>query len=122
MTRPRGMNALVAGLVFGAVIVAPGDDVVSAQEASTTVTPAALAEIAQVEAEIDRIEAQALERSPVLAFGLPVPSLGWPGPGQGAKDEVGFCGLRLSMLSRVVFYPSPLMTRPCQASHDLVRP
>src|SRR6266581_4789465 len=58
------MNALVAGLVFGAVIViaAPGADVVSAQEASTTLTPAALAEIAQVEAEIDRIEAQSLER------------------------------------------------------------
>src|SRR5437016_3482294 len=58
------MNALVAGLVFGAVIViaALGVDVVSAQEASTTLTPAALAEIAQVEAEIDRIEAQSLER------------------------------------------------------------
>jgi cytochrome c peroxidase len=50
--------------VFGAVIViaAPGADVVSAQETSTTLTPAALAEIAQVEAEIDRIEAQSLER------------------------------------------------------------
>src|SRR6267378_2017771 len=58
------MTALVAGLVFGAVIViaALGVDVVSAQEASTTLTPAALAEIAQVEAEIDRIEAQSLER------------------------------------------------------------
>src|SRR5436309_738855 len=58
------MNALVAGLVFGAVIViaAPGADPVSAQQISTTLTPAALAEIAQVEAEIDRIEAQTLER------------------------------------------------------------
>src|SRR5947209_20173167 len=58
------MTALVVGLVFGAVIViaALGVDVVSAQEASTTLTPAALAEIAQVEAEIDRIEAQTLER------------------------------------------------------------
>ena len=58
------MTALVVGLVFGAVIViaAPGVDVVSAQEASTTLTPAALAETARVEAEIDRIEAQALER------------------------------------------------------------
>src|SRR5438132_4866832 len=64
LTRSRWMNALVAGLVFGAVIViaALGVDVVSAQEASTTLTPAALAEIAQVEAEIDRIEAQSLER------------------------------------------------------------
>jgi cytochrome c peroxidase len=37
-------------------------DVTSAQDASTTLTPRALAEIAQVEAEIDRIEAQTLER------------------------------------------------------------
>src|SRR5438552_690725 len=33
-----------------------------AQDASTTLSPAALKEIAEVEAEIDRIEAQALER------------------------------------------------------------
>src|SRR5436309_5653663 len=58
------MNALVAGLVFGAVIViaAPGADPVSVQQISTTLTPAALAEISQVEAESYRIEAQALER------------------------------------------------------------
>src|SRR5215813_11936880 len=64
MTRSRWMNALAAGLVFGVLIViaAPGADVVSAQEASTTLTPAALAEIARVEAEIDRIEARTLER------------------------------------------------------------
>src|SRR5438309_4529476 len=64
LTRSRWMTALVVGLVFGAVIViaAPGVDVVSAQEASTTLTTAALAEIAQVEAEIDRIEARTLER------------------------------------------------------------
>ena len=60
--------ALVVGLLFGAVIViaAPDVDAVSAQEASTTLTPAALAEIAQVEAEIDRIEARALERLAAL--------------------------------------------------------
>jgi len=62
MTRLRWMSALVTGLLFGAVIAAPGVDVVSAQEASTTLTPAALAEIARVEAEIDRIEARTLER------------------------------------------------------------
>src|SRR5246127_5153966 len=64
LTRSRWVTALVAGPVFGAVIIiaAPGADVVSAQEASTTLTPAALAEIAQVEAEIDRIEARTLER------------------------------------------------------------
>jgi ABC-type transport system involved in cytochrome bd biosynthesis fused ATPase/permease subunit len=50
--------------MVGAVVVAAalGVDVVSAQEANTTLTPAALAEITQVEAEIDRIEAQTLER------------------------------------------------------------
>jgi len=61
----RWINALLAGVVFGPIAVitaAPGADPVSAQQISTTLTPAALAEIAQVEAEIDRIEAQALER------------------------------------------------------------
>src|SRR5246500_1568342 len=64
LTRSRWVTALVAGPVFGAVIIiaAPGADVVSAQKASTTLTPAALAEIAQVEAEIDRIEAETLRR------------------------------------------------------------
>ena len=61
----RWINALLAGVVFGPIAVitaAPGADPVSAQQISTTLTPAALAEIAQVEAEIDRIEAQTLER------------------------------------------------------------
>src|SRR6266480_2795151 len=64
MTRQRWITALVAGLMVGAVVVAAalGVDVGSAQEASTTLTPAALAEIARVEAEIDRIEAQTLEQ------------------------------------------------------------
>src|SRR5215467_2768791 len=53
MTRLRWMSALVTGLLFGAVIAAPRVDVVSAQEASTTLTPAALAEIARVEAPPD---------------------------------------------------------------------
>jgi cytochrome c peroxidase len=35
---------------------------VAHEEPSTTLSPAALKEIAQVEAEIDRIETQALER------------------------------------------------------------
>ena len=64
MVQSRWMNALIVGLVFGpvAVMTTLGADVVSAEEPSTTLTPAALAEIAQVEAEIDRIEAQTLER------------------------------------------------------------
>src|SRR5215469_18738584 len=60
MTKPRWMNALMFGAM--AVIAISGVDVASAQEPSTTLTPAALAEIAQVEAEIDRIEAQTIER------------------------------------------------------------
>ena len=54
------MNALMTGAVT--VIVTLCADALGAQEASTTLTPGALAEIAQVEAEIDRIEAQTLER------------------------------------------------------------
>src|ERR1700682_6323075 len=60
MTRSRWMNALMSGAVT--VIVTLCADALGAQEASTTLTPEALAEIAQVEAEIDRIEAQTLER------------------------------------------------------------
>src|SRR5215813_12428929 len=60
MTKPRWMNALMFGAM--AVIAIPGVDVASAQEPSTTLTSAALAEIAQVEAEVDRIEAQTIER------------------------------------------------------------
>ena len=37
-------------------------DALGAEDTSATLTPAALAEIARVEAEIDRIEAQTLER------------------------------------------------------------
>src|SRR5204863_2804348 len=39
-----------------------GADAPDAEQTSTTLTPAALAEIAQVEAEIDRIEAQTIKR------------------------------------------------------------
>jgi cytochrome c peroxidase len=58
------MNALMTGLVLGplAVIAALGADAQGAGEPSLTLSPKALEEIAQVEAEIDRIEAQALER------------------------------------------------------------
>jgi cytochrome c peroxidase len=50
--------SIAAALVAGAF----GADAVGAQEASTTLSPKALQEIAQVEAEIDRIEAQTSER------------------------------------------------------------
>jgi cytochrome c peroxidase len=64
MTRSRWINALMTGVLLGpvAVIAALGADALGAQETSGTLSPKALEEIAQVEAEIDRIEAQTLER------------------------------------------------------------
>src|SRR5262249_19995915 len=59
-TRSRSMNAWIAAacmiLVSGAIAAS------QAQQPSTTLSPAALKEIADVEAEIDRIEAQTLAR------------------------------------------------------------
>jgi cytochrome c peroxidase len=60
MTNRRWMNAsATAALAIMAMLSA---DSVSAAETSGTLSPQALQEIAQVEAEIDRIEAQALDR------------------------------------------------------------
>src|SRR5215510_13812746 len=61
LTRSRSMNAWIAAacivtLVSGAIAAS------QAQQPSTTLSPAALKEIADVEAEIDRIEAQTLTR------------------------------------------------------------
>src|SRR5262245_11964600 len=61
LTRVRRMNAWTAAasimiLVSGAIATS------QAQQPSTTLSPAALKEIAEVEAEIDRIEAQTLKR------------------------------------------------------------
>src|SRR5690349_17205459 len=49
-------------ITVGMVAAALGAGAPGAEEASTTLSPQALQEIAQVEAEIDRIEAQAIER------------------------------------------------------------
>src|SRR5262250_337798 len=49
-------------LGLAAVIAGAGENALSAEETSAALTAEALNEIAQVEAEIDRIEAQALER------------------------------------------------------------
>jgi cytochrome c peroxidase len=64
MTKCRRINALVTGMLLGsiAVIATPGADALGAEDASVTLSPKALEEIAQVEAEIDSIEAQTLER------------------------------------------------------------
>jgi uncharacterized protein Yka (UPF0111/DUF47 family) len=57
------MNALT-GVVLGSVtvIVTASVDTLDAEETSATLSPEALREIVEVEAEIDRIEAQTLER------------------------------------------------------------
>jgi len=62
MLQSRWMKPLLAGLVLGPVVVAMRADVAKSDDSSTTLTAAALAEIAKVEAEIDRIEAQTLDR------------------------------------------------------------
>ena len=60
MTRPRWTDALMIGAVT--IMAALSRDALGAEHTSAMLTPAALAEIARVEAEIDRIEAQTLER------------------------------------------------------------
>jgi len=64
MRNGRRITALVTGVLLGsiAVIATLVADVLAAEEASVTLSPKALEEVAQVEAEIDRIEAQTLER------------------------------------------------------------
>jgi len=64
MTVSRPMNAFMTGVALAsiAVIAMLGAGIVRAAETGTTLSPKALEEIAQIEAEIDRIEAQTLER------------------------------------------------------------
>src|SRR3984893_2848794 len=60
-SRPHRMNARIASAVMAIVATLDGA-AVWAQQPPVTLSQAALKEIAEVEAEIDRIEAQALER------------------------------------------------------------
>jgi hypothetical protein len=65
MTNCRRINALMTGvLLVGSIagIATLDADALGAEEASVTLSPKALEEIGQVETEIDRIEAQTLER------------------------------------------------------------
>jgi len=55
------MNARIAASAI-TMLATLGGAAVWAQQASVTLTPAALKEIAEVEAEIDRIEAETLKR------------------------------------------------------------
>ena len=64
MTRARWTDALMIAAVT--IMATHSGDARGAQDTSATLTPAALAEIAQVEAEIDRIEAQTLARLAAL--------------------------------------------------------
>ena len=58
MKTQRALLSITAALVAATL----GADAPGAEESSTVLSPQALQEIAQVEAEIDRIEAQAIER------------------------------------------------------------
>ena len=55
---PRAVLSIAAA-IFAATM---GADTLAAEESSTTLSPAVLQEIAQLEAEIDRIEAGTIER------------------------------------------------------------
>src|SRR5258705_591657 len=61
LTRPRCVTARIAAATI-AIVATVGSAAVWGQQASDTLSPAALKEIAEVEAEIDRIEADTLER------------------------------------------------------------
>src|SRR6266576_3312442 len=61
LTRSSRMNAWIAAAAI-TMLATLGSAAVWAQQPSVTLSPAALKEIAEVEAEIDRIEAQTLER------------------------------------------------------------
>ena len=58
MKTQRALLSITAVLVAAAL----GADAPGAEESSTVLSPQALQEIVQVEAEIDRIEAQTIER------------------------------------------------------------
>ena len=51
----------VSSIAIAIVAATMGADAPGAEDSGTTLSPRALQEIAQVEAEIDRIEAQAME-------------------------------------------------------------
>src|SRR6516162_1958694 len=61
LTKSRWMNVWIATAAI-TIVATLGGAAVWAQTLSVTLSPAALKEIAEVEAEIDRIEAQTLEQ------------------------------------------------------------
>ncbi|HMF24868.1 MAG TPA: hypothetical protein VKG24_22465, partial [Pseudolabrys sp.] len=62
MTRSSAVQALVDGGIIGLFIAIGNAAAIDTEPTSATLTPQVLKEIAQVEAEIDRIEAQTIDR------------------------------------------------------------
>src|SRR5215471_6344679 len=62
MMRSPGVQALVNGAMIGLFIAVGSISAIDIEPTSATLTPQVLKEIAQVEAEIDRIEAQTIDR------------------------------------------------------------
>src|ERR1700741_5468373 len=62
MTRSRGVPILVGGAIISLFIAIGSATAIDIEPTSATLTPQVLKEIAQVEAEIDRVEAQTIDR------------------------------------------------------------
>ncbi|MFY9899421.1 MAG: cytochrome c peroxidase, partial [Xanthobacteraceae bacterium] len=62
MTRSRGVRIIAGGAIISLFIATGSATAIDIEPTSATLTPQVLKEIAQVEAEIDRIEAQTVER------------------------------------------------------------
>src|SRR5260370_10787503 len=62
MNRSRGVQAVVGGAAINLFIAVGNAVAIVVEPSSATLTPQVLKEIAQVEAEIDRMEAQSIDR------------------------------------------------------------
>ena len=104
MKTQSGLLSTAAALVAATL----GADAPGAAESSTVLTPQALQEIAQVEVEIDRIEAQTIER---LAK-LPDNQVQAPEENSGATEcpaQTGPIEINLEQLNMPAFAPPSLL-------------
>ena len=62
MTRSRGVSVVVSGAIISLVIAVGSTAAIDIEPTSATLTPEVLKQIAEVESEIDRIEAQTINR------------------------------------------------------------
>jgi cytochrome c peroxidase len=62
MTRSRGLLVVVSGAIISLVIAVGSTAAIDIEPTSATLTPEVLKQIAEVESEIDRIEAQTIDR------------------------------------------------------------